>query len=647
MSPANLFDFVSAFLPWDDWIFRVVGGLIVALSCLSVALTWSAWRKGQWLRGYAKDLRQYKKPISEADLGKIEEGLTKRCKWLTDKWKEFREGLVSRPQIGFCNAIAIDALVEDEAHLSSVRGKGIPIGFGLGERLPGLCTGLGVLGTFVGLTTGLASVETGTAAEISDNVMQLIASLQSAFATSIFGVFASVVLTVLLGSARDALLSATTDFREAIDDLFVRVTPEALLEEHGGLLRGMRDDLEESRTCLQEISNNLADKIGHGFASTVEKLLVPSLTEMSSAVRDQVATAAETSQAGTRQFVEEAVGQISGALQGSFGAMERSIGEFSREFERIASTVGDVVRQAGDATAQQQQVLRQGEAALLAASNRSAEVEEQLASVSQSTAAVAELAQVLHRNAVASTQLQERQAQLHEAVQGQVQAVSGTVSETASVFATSSSELQAVARALAPLVQQLGHSVAGLTSGAERASAAVVDSSRSLADRSVDEVRLVADFRDASSAFATALRQADPALRSFQQASVSLTAQQKELGTAAVALDASALALGRTSAKVEETTRTFSDALADAANQVRAVQAETSEWADGTTRAIEMFAAGLNAALSQSLSTYDESLAKAVVALQSGVSQLQEVVDGIEPIADGVRRVQNRPVESV
>ena len=60
---------------------------------------------------------------------------------------------------------------------------------GLISIVPGVMTGLGILGTFIGLSFGLQNFNTGSASAITDSIPQLMNGIKIAFHTSIYGMF--------------------------------------------------------------------------------------------------------------------------------------------------------------------------------------------------------------------------------------------------------------------------------------------------------------------------------------------------------------------------------------------------------------------------------------------------------------------------
>ena len=61
------------------------------------------------------------------------------------------------------------------------------------SQVPGVMTGLGILGTFIGLSLGLQNFNTGTTAEITGSIEPLMNGIKVAFHTSIYGMIFSLV----------------------------------------------------------------------------------------------------------------------------------------------------------------------------------------------------------------------------------------------------------------------------------------------------------------------------------------------------------------------------------------------------------------------------------------------------------------------
>ena len=88
------------------------------------------------------------------------------------------------------------------------------------SQVPGVMTGLGILGTFVGLSLGLQNFNTGTTAQITGSIEPLMNGIKVAFHTSIYGMVFSLVFNYVykrrLDDAEMALNLFLRNFRKYV-----------------------------------------------------------------------------------------------------------------------------------------------------------------------------------------------------------------------------------------------------------------------------------------------------------------------------------------------------------------------------------------------------------------------------------------------
>ena len=65
------------------------------------------------------------------------------------------------------------------------------------NQVPGMLTGLGILGTFIGLSLGLQNFSTGSTAEMTASIEPLMNGIKVAFHTSIYGMVFSLVFNII------------------------------------------------------------------------------------------------------------------------------------------------------------------------------------------------------------------------------------------------------------------------------------------------------------------------------------------------------------------------------------------------------------------------------------------------------------------
>lgn len=129
------------------------------------------------------------------------------------------------------------------------------------SAMPGTLTGLGILGTFIGLSLGLASFSGNDIYTISDNVGPLLSGMKVAFHTSVYGILFSLVFTFvyrsLMSDAFEKLDRFLTTFKhytnQSIQDseasasmLVYQANTAALLKEILSYLQGTSEEQTEA-----------------------------------------------------------------------------------------------------------------------------------------------------------------------------------------------------------------------------------------------------------------------------------------------------------------------------------------------------------------------------------------------------------------
>lgn len=86
------------------------------------------------------------------------------------------------------------------------------------SAIPGTMTGLGILGTFIGLSIGLASFNGDDIYTISDNVGPLLGGMKVAFHTSVYGIFFSLIFTFVHRCIVDDANEKLQEFLECYEE---------------------------------------------------------------------------------------------------------------------------------------------------------------------------------------------------------------------------------------------------------------------------------------------------------------------------------------------------------------------------------------------------------------------------------------------
>ena len=149
------------------------------------------------------------------------------------------------------------------------------------DAASGTLVGLGLLGTFLGLTLGVRNFDTANVQNIQSSIQSLLDGMSTAFLTSLLGMGFSIAYTLIEKRYRNLLLGSIADLSEKLDDAFYIDDQQLLLKllepqlsfvnESGEripvslAIRDMLKENEQQSKALKSFSTDLAMQLNDGF----------------------------------------------------------------------------------------------------------------------------------------------------------------------------------------------------------------------------------------------------------------------------------------------------------------------------------------------------------------------------------------------
>ena len=192
-------------------------------------------------------------------------------------WRKYQRTLISIPGK---DGLEKYSTVESESYFS-VAAFTEGMKGGLWSGLAGTFTGIGILGTFIGLTIGLAGVDTSSTGALSSSISGLLGGMSTAFVTSIFGIVSAIVFGVWHSQNMKRFGDAVSRFTDALDQVFIRKSVEEILLEELGESRAQRAAMEQLSTdmaisiCdhLPDVLDQLAEKMDSAMKGNLDTML--------------------------------------------------------------------------------------------------------------------------------------------------------------------------------------------------------------------------------------------------------------------------------------------------------------------------------------------------------------------------------------
>ncbi len=216
------------------------------------------------------------------------------------------------------------------------------------SAISGTMTGLGILGTFIGLSIGLGSFNGNDIYTISDNVGPLLDGMKVAFHTSVYGILFSLVFQFayrsLMADAYDKLQEFLAAFRECVEPMVNNTddNAKAMLVYQANMANSMKQMTELLKGESREQAESL-DKMVQRFTAQMEQNLGADFDKLGTALQkackaqetyaDNYRTMAET----TRELVQTNNSLLK-ALEETMGRQEAMAQQLKEQSERIDAT---------------------------------------------------------------------------------------------------------------------------------------------------------------------------------------------------------------------------------------------------------------------------------------------------------------------
>ncbi|MBR1408893.1 MAG: MotA/TolQ/ExbB proton channel family protein [Clostridia bacterium] len=196
----------------------------------------------------------------------------------------------------------------------------------LADIVPGILTSLGILGTFLGLVRGLSGLRLDAAdtQQLLSAMEQLIGGMSTAFLTSIAGVSASLLFSLLNNHYMGKCRKAIDRFCEVFS---LYAMPKPVSQE------------TELLTLQQEMTAYLrqaADEMGQRLASQMEGSILRATLPMQRSMDNFIVAATQAQVEGVDRIVQLFIQRMNSALGGELEYLRKSLAE-ARSAQQVSS----------------------------------------------------------------------------------------------------------------------------------------------------------------------------------------------------------------------------------------------------------------------------------------------------------------------
>lgn len=185
---------------------------------------------------------------------------------------------------------------------------------GMSNVIPGVLTGFGILGTFIGLISGISGFDTASSEVIMGSITTLLGGMEDAFGTSICGVVCSLAFSIFYKAGYESANKQMENFAVAF---------------HSAGLDGSEKTTEIQMLHYQrqqtEQIQNLSVVISKAISDTMKTELIPIFSDMQQSMREYISHAGQQQKESLDQIVHEFIRQMNRSLKGQFDALAETL----------------------------------------------------------------------------------------------------------------------------------------------------------------------------------------------------------------------------------------------------------------------------------------------------------------------------------
>ena len=211
----------------------------------------------------------------------------------------------------------------------------------LAELIPNLLTSLGILGTFMGLSRGLSSLNFADATQLIAGIPNLLSGMRFAFGTSVAGISCSLVFNMLNRISQGSSYRAIDDFVSS----FTQLAMSRPLDNDVQLICQNQDRNHR----LSGINETLADRLAENVGLAITRAMDPVSASMDRFIVGATRNQIEGVNRIVGRFLEEmnrSLGSQFTSLGATMDAVSNSQTLAARQAEETLRSAGGIVRDA-------------------------------------------------------------------------------------------------------------------------------------------------------------------------------------------------------------------------------------------------------------------------------------------------------------
>lgn len=241
---------------WLSWILWVFCFFFAVGAFYCYRWFYQIWKAGTSIDQVLSVLQKYSLESIRENYGNLQDEMAKAP--YGDLWKKLERTLFKTRSEGVLMTQDPEAFYNDRTLLED-----LPLD--LFRAMPGIFTGLGLLGTFAGITAGISGIDLGNVETMKSGIEVLLSGTQTAFVTSVVGL----ILALVYNLVDSWIYRPYTKKRVALIDQLNALFPSKSLEE---FLSHQAEQAEEQTDAMRELNGELVGRLEDMFVKLSQSI---------------------------------------------------------------------------------------------------------------------------------------------------------------------------------------------------------------------------------------------------------------------------------------------------------------------------------------------------------------------------------------
>ena len=282
-------------------------------------------------------LKEYEEKDYSYKYGEISQTIYNN-EYAKDSWAEYSKTLVPYEREdqddASINAKVIMYSTQAASDYFTVSSLSKDVNVSFWQNLGSIFTGLGILGTFIGLTYGLSSPELASndVDTLKIGIRQLLGGVGTAFVTSLCGVAAAIVFNIFHNSKMNKLNTTTNELVGFLEKMYGRKVAEAWLVD-------IIKNSERQTNAIKNLSSDFAAKFGETMQQGMDisfNKFIESLEPLFEDLREGIEKMSEGGVKAVGETINAGVGTELQGFAKSISEIQNSLSENMRHSQELA-----------------------------------------------------------------------------------------------------------------------------------------------------------------------------------------------------------------------------------------------------------------------------------------------------------------------